>query len=336
MRKLDFGPIDNADFDQVQLPEEVLRWIAQNNLWNIWVPAIYGGLELNLSQGLRVQKELARFDGSLGWTQTLCSGANFFIGNLQEEVIEETFGSFGNWICFGGSGMPWGEAQRDGEYYRISGKWKYATGAPHLSHFTLNARIMENEREVIGADGKPLIRSFLLTKNQVRVFKDWNTMGLKATASHSFEVEDLLVHQRYSFLYNQTYLPQPIFKIPFRIFTDLTLWVNYVGMTEHFLLEAKAIRPHINFTALEDIISTANSDIDRFAIQVEKNIEKEGLFSEDFTRQIHATGTSSIRRISCALIEVYPKLGMRACSEDHPLNKIFRDYFTAIQHINFV
>lgn len=336
MKELDFGPIENANFDRVQLPEEVLDWIAQNKLWNLWVPKIYGGLELGLSQGLRVQKELARMDGSLGWTQTLCSGANFFIGNLQEEVIEETFGSFGNRTCFGGSGMPWGEAHKEGEQYRISGRWKYATGAPHLTHFTLNARIMENGKEVLGADGQPVIKSFLLSRSQVEVIEDWNTMGLKATASHSFAVKDQLVHQKYAFHYNQTYLPYPVFKIPFGKFADLTLWVNYLGMAEHFLLEAKAVRPQVDFEALANIVSDANRTIDRFAMQVETATDKGESFSEKLAEEIHSSGANCVRAISSELIQVYSRLGMRACSEGQPLNKIFRDYFTATQHANFV
>ena len=30
-------------------PEEVLTWIAVENLWNIWVPKKYGGLEFTLT-----------------------------------------------------------------------------------------------------------------------------------------------------------------------------------------------------------------------------------------------------------------------------------------------
>ncbi len=336
MTVLDFEPIQHADFDQAQLPEEVLRWIAQHNLWNIWVPKAFGGQQLTLSQGLQVQKELARFDGSLGWTQTLCSGANFFIGNLQKEVITETFGTYGNRICLGGSGMPTGEAQKEGDHYRITGNWKYATGAPHLTHFTLNARVVENGKAVLSADGKEVVQSFLLSRNQVKLIRDWNTMGLKATASHSFKVEDILVHQSHSFIYNETYLPQPIFKIPFPIFTDLTLWVNYLGMAQHFLQEAKSTGLQLDFSRLEGVLMAADSAIDQFASEVEATLEKGGSFSKEFTSEVHEAGASSVRHLTSCLIALYPKLGMRACSTSQPLNKIFRDYFTATQHINFL
>ena len=61
---------------------ETLKAIATAKLWNIWVPKTHGGLELGLTEGLRTLQQLASIDGSLGWTVTLCSGANYFIGNV--------------------------------------------------------------------------------------------------------------------------------------------------------------------------------------------------------------------------------------------------------------
>ena len=77
--------------DAAVFRKEVLQWIEEENLWNIWVPKAFGGLECSLSDGLKTLQALARLDGSLGWTVTLCSGANFFIGNLRPEVAREVF-----------------------------------------------------------------------------------------------------------------------------------------------------------------------------------------------------------------------------------------------------
>src|SRR5690606_19406710 len=122
--------------DKEEFPQEVLEWIARENLWNLWVPKDYGGLERSLTQGLKELRSLAQVDGSLGWTVTLCSGANFFVGNLQREVAREIFSGREGPVCFGGSGGVHGTAEKQGDGYVISGRWRYATGAPYLSHFT--------------------------------------------------------------------------------------------------------------------------------------------------------------------------------------------------------
>src|SRR5690625_882912 len=184
------------------LPEDVLHWISDNNYWNIWVPQSYGGLEKTFTEGLKTLKSLAAIDGSLGWTITLCSGANFFIGNLKPKIAKALFSESGDTV-FGGSGGLFGTAEKQDDTYLISGTWRYATGAPYLTHFTLNAKIIENGIPLKHPDGSPVFRSFVLPKSQVTVVEDWNTMGLQSTATHSFVVDRVKIHQDYSFMYNE-------------------------------------------------------------------------------------------------------------------------------------
>ncbi|HET8737421.1 MAG TPA: acyl-CoA dehydrogenase [Pricia sp.] len=319
-------------FGQWELPPEVLEWIAKENLWNLWVPKAYGGLELSLVDGLKKLRKLAKIDGSLGWTVTLCSGANFFIGNLQKEVADEIF-LVSKKPIFGGSGGVFGTAEKDGEGYNISGRWKYATGAPYLSHFTLNAKILEGGKEVLTEEGASLVRSFVLRKADVAVIKDWDTMGLKATATHSFEVESVWVDGKYSFVYDELHPPHPIFKVPFSIFADLTLWVNYIGMAAHFLEEAQKITsPNMPLYRLPTAITRADQLIMDHAGRIQKMIADESQVPDPLMEEIHQEASESVRSLSEGIIGAYRLLGIRAATDGHPLNHVFRDYFTATQH----
>ena len=317
-------------FDAAIFSSEILAWIGKENLWNIWVPKSYGGLEMSLSEGLLKLKTVARIDGSLGWTVTLCSGANYFIGNLDKQVADEVFLSPETPIL-GGSGGAFGTAEKMEKGYKISGKWRYATGAPYLSHFTLNAKIMANGKEVLEKDETPKILSFIIPKEKVKIILDWNTMGLKATATHSFEV-DSIVAEKYCFQYNHFYLPQPIFKIPFSLFADVTLWVNYLGMAEHFLEEAQNILPKETLNDLTNIVLKTNREIFGFSEEIENTINQSQDFLEEYIEKVHTEAADSVRHISRLIIEVYPKLGIKASSKNNQLNLIFRDYFTATQH----
>lgn len=327
--------LEEVDFNQADFSPKVIEWVEKENLWNLWVPKEYGGLGLSLSGGLELQQSLARLDGSLGWTVTLCSGANFFIGNLQPELAREIFIDSNSPVCFGGSGGVFGTAEKLGEFYKISGTWRYATGAPYLSHFTLNAKILDNGKEVLASDGTPMIRSFLLPKSEVEIITDWNTMGLKATATHSFKVQDKLINKQNSFLYNQTFLSHPIFKLPFGIFTDLTLWVNYIGMAEHFLKAASFVVQPSVLEDLEKLLSKANKSVQRFSEEVETNIKNQQNIKDTYAQSLHQVAADSVGQISQQIIQVYPKLGMNASREGNLLNNIFKDYFTATQHRNF-
>ncbi|MHA7830197.1 MAG: acyl-CoA dehydrogenase family protein [Flagellimonas sp.] len=319
-------------FGKKILPKAVLKWIAKENLWNLWVPKSHGGLEASLTEGLETLRSLAKLDGSLGWTVTLCSGANFFIGNLQKEVADKLFNG-NNGPVFGGSGGVFGTADKVDDGYVINGRWKYTTGAPYITHFTLNAKIREDGRDVLKDDGGPLVRSFLLESEQVGIIHDWNTMGLQATATESFEVNDQWVDKAYSFVYDEFYLPDPIFKVPFRVFADLTLWVNYIGMAERFLKEAETIMADKGILDdLKKVIVDAVGKCMGHGERIQDMVLKEQDIPESYGEKIHQTASDSVRCLSDKIIQVFPVLGIRASAKDHPLNQVFRDFFTATQH----
>ena len=331
MRKLiNMQTLRDYCFGTAVLPPEVLQWINKENLWNLWVPRSYGGLEASLSEGLQRLKTLARTDGSLGWTVTLCSGANYFIGNLNKEATDDIFYNSQKPIL-GGSGGMFGTAEEIKEGYKISGKWQYATGAPYLSHFTLNARILRHGAEIKDSDGTSKFLSFVIPKEKVQIVSDWNTMGLKATATHSFEV-DAIVDEKYAFKYDHFRLPQPIFKIPFSVFADMTLWVNYLGIAEHYLEVAQTILSNEVLQGLSALISMTNQDVYNISKEIETSVQQSQEFTEDYSRKLHSQAADSVRHISREILAVYPLLGIKASSCDHQLNQIFRDYFTATQH----
>lgn len=313
-------------------PPEVIAWIEKRNLWNIWVPKSHGGLELSLIEGLKQLKELAQIDGSLGWTTTLCSGANYFVGNLQPEAAQEIFAEEPSHICFGGSGGIFGHAEKIGETYHINGTWRYATGAPYLSHFTLSAKVTENGKQMQNADGTDVIKSFVIPKESVHLIKDWSTMGMVATATHSFEVCDLEVDEKFSFVYDKFYVPQPIFKIPFSVFADFTLWVNYLGIFNHFCEEGHESLTKEQQKMLLEIESNTEYLLFKLASQVNYQIENSEPIKEKDKAEIHRLAAESVQKMTAAITSVYPYLGVKASRTDQQLNQIFRDYFTATQH----
>lgn len=314
---------------------DILARIESENLWNIWVPETYGGLEMRLTDGLRKLRIISRIDGSLGWTITLCSGANYFVGNLKEDTIKKIFINPHS-TCLGGSGAIKGTAQKIGEEYRISGEWNYTTGSHYLSHFTLNACITENGVPLKNENGSNKFLSFILPKDQVTIISDWKAMGLKATVTNSFKVQDVLVGEEYSFEYDRYFQPQGIFKLPFKVFADLTLWVNYIGMAHHFYEEAEKLSKSNSLDMLFNEFKVADRVLFNYAEELEDLISNEKYISDRKVEKIHQSASDSVKRLSEAIIQLYPALGIKACSENQEINQIFRDYFTATQHHNFI
>lgn len=318
--------------------DEIIQWIKTENLWNIWVPLEWGGRGMTLTEGLHLLQSLARTDGSLGWTVTLCSGANFFIGYLHPQIRDAIFSPHAaRDACFGGSGRIGGIAEKLKEGFIVSGQWPYATGAPYLSHFTFNAQLAKRGIPLHHPDGRPVFLSFIAPRHLIEVIDDWNAMGMKATQSCSFVINNCFLSDIHTFAYDQPRLYHPIFKIPFQMFSDLTLWVNYIGMAEHFLEEAACYLSAQICAPLRQALHQVNRRLSFHAQQVETAILHTMPLNEKGqpAEALHQDAVESIQQLTAAIIGLYPLLGMKACRLPHPINRIFRDFFTATQHYNF-
>ncbi|WP_300675229.1 hypothetical protein [Soonwooa sp.] len=305
----------------------------KESLW-IWVPKIYGGLGCNFAQGLQILYDWAKKDGSLGWMITLCSGANYFSRNLKPEVAMLIFNN--KKTCFGGSGMIGGTAEiLDDKTYLINGLWRYATGAPHLTHFTLNAIITENGIPIKDNDNNEVVRSFVIPKDKIAVIPDWKSMGMKSTGTYSFSVENVEVGADYSFVYNEFFSDDVMDKIPFRVFADLTLLVNYLGLADHFMKEAEKLRPQLDLKTFKTSIEYHLSIVFDYARDVENILSHHDVVSEEKQKQIHQYGVDLVQNLSSQIISIYRQLGISATDTKSEVYKIFCDYFTAAMHANF-
>lgn len=218
----------SADAEKLgELHPEQLKIIYEQNWFHLFVPKEYGGLELDLPEALQLEESLARIDGSLAWTVTLCAGANWFIGFLQKDVAKEIFSD--TKACLAGSGKPSGIAKAVANGYEITGFWKYATGAPHATLFTANCLIERNGSLLVNGNGEPMMRSFWFKKEEVIIHNDWNCIGMIATASHSFEVKQLWVPEERVFTIDreQRFHHHPVYRFPFLQFAETTLAVWY-------------------------------------------------------------------------------------------------------------
>lgn len=294
---------------------EIMQLVHRKKWLLIWVSKDFNGLDLSFSKGLKLLYQLAKTDGSLGWFVTLCSGANYFSKNIKPKIADEIFSTKN--VCLGGSGMVAGIAQPiNKDKFLINGKWKYATGAPHLTHFTLNAKV-DNE-----------IVSFVIPKENVTIIPDWTSMGMQATNTFSFEIKDIIISKKYSFKYDTFFTHDKSSSIPFTVFADLTLLVNYIGMAHHFaeLVDNKQMIFHTENILKQTLI---------FAKDIEQTISRNKTISKEQMQHIHTFGEETVSDLCMYFMSSYPKTGIKASQLTSPINQVFRDFFTATQHANF-
>lgn len=334
-----------------QLHPEQLKLIYDQNWFNLFVPRSMGGLGLSLPEGVYLQEQLARADSSVGWTVTLCSGANWFVGFMEESVASPFFSN--KQVCFAGSGAASGKAIVTENGYMVSGYWKYTTGAPHATAFTANCLIEKDGVLLRQKNGSPLVKAFIFRREEVELQHSWNTTGMKATASHSFSVKDLHVAANKSFIIDprQARMPDPVFRFPFQSFAEITLTANFSGMAFHFIDECKRL--------FQERIKRHGYAIDEACEMLEllgrtqsKLEDARQLFYETLGRawkssilekQWNISHADSLNEVCRSIVklarnavnDLYPYCGMIAAEQGSDINRVWRDFHTASLHTIF-
>ncbi|WP_114791885.1 acyl-CoA dehydrogenase [Niabella yanshanensis] len=328
------------------LSHAVLKIIFEEKWFKLFLPKAYGGLELDLPEALRYEEQLAYIDGSLGWTITLCAGANLFAGYIHSRKAASIFSS--SKVCFGGSGAVSGVAAKVKGGYIVNGFWRYATGAPHLTHFTANCTIEENGQPLLNKDNSPVVRSFFFNKKDVIIHEDWNTMGLIATAGHSFSVKDLKVSLDQSFIIDAAHasLKDRIYQYPFMPLAESTIAVNTLGMTRRFMelaLEIVKKRQHKIGDAAYDFaagqITKEQQKITQLAGELYQWVQiswdeliSKGKLSGKSIARISGKSRDLVNHCRTAVTAIYPYCGLAATNPSSDINRVFRDIFTGSQH----
>ncbi|WP_339879427.1 acyl-CoA dehydrogenase family protein [uncultured Algoriphagus sp.] len=330
------------------LPEEWLAEIYAEKWFKIFVPEELGGLGCTLPEALKIEEKLAKLDGSLGWTVTLCAGAAWFVGFMDESVRKDIFPD--EKLCLAGSGFVGGKADKIGENYLISGSWTYASGALHATHLTANCEIFEEGKALLDKKGKPVVKAFVLDRKDVEILDGWNYMGMIATGSHAFRCENLSVplNRCFEILPNKAQLKAPVYQYPFLQLAEATLAANILGISKHLkeLIEQsfwkrheyrKYDKKHLRY--FQDLLTKQDKKLqklrDEFYGQVNSSweeLEQKGKISDSRLKKVSKISrklTQHCREINGKL---YPFSGLEAAKTHTELNRVWRDFNTVGQH----
>ncbi|MGC4028006.1 MAG: acyl-CoA dehydrogenase family protein [Steroidobacteraceae bacterium] len=320
------------------LSQEVVGQLVREGLFRLWIPRRYGGFELSLPAALEVYQAAARIDGSFGWAVMIGAGGGLFAAFLGPEAAREIFGPAPAVIA--GSGTPEGRAERVPGGYRVSGQWRYASGAPYATTFTANCVVTRGGEPEQDAVGQPLIRAMAFALDDVRILATWNPVGMRGTASHDFRVEDAFVPERHSFsLATPPFEPGPLYRLPFMVLTELPLSAVALGIMQH-ALDAFAATPaddpmiHSTFARAHASWRLAQSGVTTLA----ERTWSAAMAGRELTvlerADITATCVQSVSSLRRAADELAALAGMSAIRQASDLSRAWRDLITLAAHFS--
>ncbi|WP_205965724.1 acyl-CoA dehydrogenase family protein [Paraburkholderia guartelaensis] len=74
-----------------RMPSDLVETLKAIGIYRMFVPRSHGGMELDLPKGLRVIVELAKIDGSLGWTAMIASGSALIASLLNIRTYDQVY-----------------------------------------------------------------------------------------------------------------------------------------------------------------------------------------------------------------------------------------------------
>ncbi len=327
------------------LHEAQLNEIYRQNWFRMFLPKSMEGLECSLPEVLQTEEALASADGSTAWVVTLCSGAGWFVGFLDPSLCEQIAST--PKACIAGSGAPTGTATVTRNGYIIRGEWKYASGALYATMLTANCVIVKDGGPVLNDDGTPVVRAFVFRRSEVEIEKTWSSMGMVATGSHAFKVQNLYVPPMRCFEIDaaKARIPLPIYHYPFVQLAETTLAVNYSGLAHRFIelcgdiFEARSRSgkniPHNLHSDAARALLRARTDFYETVDISWSHCSRMTKIPDVVLRKVSDT-SHALYKISLALVsKLYPFAGMAAADPRTELNRVWRNLFTASQHTLF-
>jgi 3-hydroxy-9,10-secoandrosta-1,3,5(10)-triene-9,17-dione monooxygenase len=164
--------------------EETLQALGDAGLLRMRFPQRYGGSEPDLRTVVDVVAELARGDGSVGWTVSTMTIGAWLAGLLPDEGQDEIFSDPS--IRFCGSVGPSGIATPTEGGYILNGSWHFNTGCSQAQWDT-HAILLATE------DGGYVPAMAVVPVSDLTIIDDWDVVGLRGTGSMTTVAENLFV-----------------------------------------------------------------------------------------------------------------------------------------------
>ena len=172
-----------------QLAPPVVEAFHREGLLGMWVPrSLRGGAELAPLPSMDVLEQVTYGDASAGWVlMATCLATGTGGAYLGDEAVAELFGKERLPVIAGQGTRP-GTATPVAGGFRLTGSWSFASGIKHGTHIhTLG---------VVPDTGEA--RIFVLPVGQATLIDNWDVMGLRATGSIDYRIDDVFVPEPFT------------------------------------------------------------------------------------------------------------------------------------------
>jgi len=197
-----------------RLPGDLARQLATAGLFRIALPASLGGLELPPADIIRTIEVVAEADAAVGWCLMIGSTTAVSLAYMPHTTAAEILADPAS--ITGGVFAPMGIAVREGDHYRVTGRWSWGSGTANCAWIFGGCTVYEDGALQTLPDGRPDHRMMLFPARDVTLHDTWHAAGLKGTGSGDFSVTDAQVpaDRSVSLIADRPVEPGPLYAFP--------------------------------------------------------------------------------------------------------------------------
>ncbi|GAA3837747.1 acyl-CoA dehydrogenase [Amycolatopsis tucumanensis] len=330
------------------LPDHLVAELRASGAFSLLTPAAYGGLEVPVTTALAVYEHFARIDPATAW---VVWNANFgFTAAMLSEAGAAKIWTGGGEPVFANAGQPGTAVAVEGGY-RLSGRWRIVSGVDHAEWFVPLGVVMDGEQPAMTEAGKPDVRLFHISRDQLKIEHTWNVSGMRATGSHGVVVEDAFVPAELTAnIDTPLRLDRPIYRINPVLLVFAGCTAIALGTVQQAIDELVALAPG-KTTAFGGLLAE-QPRVQELLARHETAVRAARLFLFDVTRRIddtagrgapvtldlHADLHSAMAHAAAvareALVAVYELGSSTSLYLGNRLERLHRDGMVALQHVN--
>lgn len=321
------------------IPTDIIDQFKSIGVYRAMVPARFGGDEKSPAEFLRMVEAISAADGSAGWVASF-GMSPAYLAALPENTLREVWEESPD-VVFAGGIFPPQPAERTESGFKVSGRWKFASGCMGAS--LCGVGILPEEK---GA----LPRMAVMPRSQVEIDPTWNMIGMVGTGSHDLIVEGVEVSEEWTFVRGgEPSIGGSFFRYPSLSFAAQVLSVTTLGMAREALDIVRAsVQGRKSVTGAPNLgereyaqIALAKAEARVQAARhffyastddAWKAIEAGGAPGRDQINLLRLSTTHLTHECAEAIQDVYRISGMSGADNAHPLSRILRDSQLCTQH----
>jgi indole-3-acetate monooxygenase len=187
---------DEIDREQ-RLPKALVEEFHAAGFYSMVMPRALGGLQVDPLTYVRVVELLAEGAGSVGWNLANNSIGQLVTLGLSDEGVHEIYERGADTVIAGTAVMGGGQAVPVDGGYRVSGRWPFGTGCQESSWMLGSFQILDGNQPRRSPDGSSMFWRGVFRRSEARIVEgSWDVVGLRATGSFDWTVEDVFLPER--------------------------------------------------------------------------------------------------------------------------------------------